>query len=117
MVHEFKLYSDNFDKLEKGQKIREYRLYDEKRRLINVGDTIKFIKLPELDKYLFADITNIEVFNNWFDCYTKYFDDFKDKYKTIQDVVDDTYNNYYTKEDTDKFGCCCLTLSKVRKNI
>ena len=116
MVHELKLYSDNFDKLEKGLKTREYRLYDEKRKLINIGDTIKFVRLPDLDRYLYVDVINIEVFNNWFDCYEKYFDDFKDRYKTIQDVVDDTYNNYYTKEDSDKYGCCCLTLSKVRKN-
>ncbi|NMA50236.1 MAG: hypothetical protein GX951_00070 [Mollicutes bacterium] len=88
-----------------------------KRRLIKIGDTIRFVKLPEADKYIYADVLNIEVFTNWYECYAKYFEeDFKDRYDTIQDVVDDTYNGgYYTKEDSDKYGCCCLTLSKVRK--
>ena len=117
MLHDLKLYSENFDRLKSGFKTREYRLYDEKRRLINVGDTIRFIKLPDMDEYLYADVLAIEVFKNWYDCYEKYFDeDFKERYDSIQDVVDDTYSGgYYTKEDSDKYGCCCLTLSKVRK--
>ena len=112
MVHDLKLYSENFDRLESGSKHREYRLYDEKRRLIKIGDTIRFIRLPDKNKYLFAEVTNVEVFKNWYDCYEKYFEeDFKERYSSVQDVVDDTYNGYYTKEDSDKYGCCCLTLS------
>ena len=42
MVHEMKLYEENFLDLKNGNKKREYRLYDEKRRLIKIGDTIKF---------------------------------------------------------------------------
>ena len=61
---------------------------------------------------------NIEVFKNWYDCYAKYFEeDFKDRYSSIQGVVDDTYNGgYYTEEESEKYGCCCLTLSRIRKN-
>ena len=119
MLHELKLYGENFDRMEQGNKTREYRLYDEKRRLIKVGDTLKFIKLPDKDKFLYADVTDIEVFSNWYDCYDKYFEeDFKDRYKTTQDVVDDTYNGgYYTKEDSDKYGCCCISISNIRKDI
>ncbi len=118
MIHDLKLYRENFDELESGSKIREYRLYDEKRKLINIGDTIRFVRLPNMDKYVYADVINIEIFNNWYDCYSKYFnDDFKDNYNNIDDVVNDTYNGYYTKEDSDKYGCCCLTLSNIRKCI
>ena len=117
MMHDLKLYSENFDRIKSGFKTREYRLYDEKRRLINVGDTIRFVKLPNMDEYIYADVLAIEIFRNWYDCYEKYFDeDFKDRYDSIQDVVDDTYSGgYYTKEDSDKYGCCCLKLSKIRK--
>ena len=117
MLHDLKLHGDNFDRMESGKKKREYRLYDEKRRLINIGDTIRFIRLPDADKYLYAEVINIEIFKNWYDCYAKYFEeDFKERYKTVQDVVDDTYNGgYYTKEDSDKYGCCCITLSRIRK--
>ena len=114
-VHDLKLYGENFDRMKAGNKKREYRLYDEKRRLINIGDTIRFIKLPENDKYVYADVVNIEIFKNWFDCYSKYFEkDFKDRYNSVEDVVIDTYNGYYTEEETNKYGCCCLTLEKIR---
>ena len=118
MLHDLKLYGENYDKIESGKKSREYRLYDEKRRLINVGDTIRFVRLPDMDKFLYADVVNIEVFKNWYDCYAKYFEeDFKDRYSSVQDVVDDTYNGgYYTEEESEKYGCCCLTLSRIRKN-
>lgn len=113
MIHEMKLYEENFQSLKNGNKKREYRLYDEKRKLIKIGDTIKFLKLPNLDESYITLVTNIEVFTNWYDCYKKYFnEDFKDTYPNIEAVVEDTYNGYYTEEETNKHGCCCITLTK-----
>lgn len=114
MVHEMKLYEENFLDLKNGNKKREYRLYDEKRRLIKIGDTIKFLKLPNLDEEYLTIVEKIEVFKNWYDCYKKYFDeDFKTRYQTIEDVVEDTYSGgYYTEEESNKYGCCCITLKR-----
>lgn len=119
MIHEMKLYEENFHSLKNGNKKREYRLYDEKRQLIKIGDTIKFLKLPNLDETIFADVKKIEIFNDWYSCYEKYFnEDFIDTYPTIESVVEDTYNSgYYSKEETDKYGCCCITLSKIRRKL
>lgn len=118
-MHEMKLYKESFDRLINGEKTREYRLYDEKRKLIKVGDTIKFIRLPDKDKVIYADVSKIEIFDNWYDCYNKHFEeDFSKRYKSVQEVVDDTYTGgYYTKEESDKYGCICITLSNVRENI
>ena len=58
MVHDLKLYEENFDKLKAGNKLREYRLYDEKRQLIKIGDIIRFIKLPNKDEFLYANVIN-----------------------------------------------------------
>ena len=44
-----KLYAENFDVLKSGDKIIEYRLNDEKRKLVKVGDTIRFVRLPDMD--------------------------------------------------------------------
>ena len=118
MVHDLKLYDENFERIKTGFKIREYRLYDEKRRKIKVGDTLRFIKLPEADQYLYVDVIGVEVFKNWYDCYQKYFDeDFKERYHTVSDVVDDTYNGYYSLEDSNKYGCCCLTFTNCRNQL
>ena len=115
MEYKMKLYKENFEELKLGNKKREYRLNDEKRKQIKVGDNIKFLKLPNLDEEIIVKVTKIENFGNWYDCYKKYFnEDFKDKYKNIDAVVQDTYNGgYYTKEETQKNGCVVFTIKKV----
>lgn len=111
-----KLYESNFNDLKSGNKKREYRLNDEKRKLIRVGDTIKFLKLPNLDEEFVVDVKNIETFDNWFDCYSKYYEeDFKDKYESIEAVVQDTYEGgYYTIEESEENGCVIFTIKKHR---
>ena len=118
MEHEMKLKTPYYYYILNGTKRIEIRLNDEKRQRIKIGDTIKFIKLPDKDEFLYADVSNIEVFKDWYTCYAKYFDeDFRDRYETIQDVVDDTYNGgYYSKENSLKYGCCCITLDNIKKN-
>lgn len=83
---------------------KEYRLYDDKRKLVRVGDTIKFLKLTNLDEEFIVDVKNIETFDNWFDCYSKYYEeDFKERYASIDAVVQDTYDGcYYSKEESGK---------------
>ena len=61
MEHIMKLFEEDFDRLKSGQKKREYRLYDDKRKLVRIGDTIKFLKLPNLDEELVVDVNNIEI--------------------------------------------------------
>ncbi|MCX4365457.1 MAG: hypothetical protein OSJ70_06770 [Bacilli bacterium] len=60
-----KLFPENFNEIKTGKKKRDYRLYDEKRKNLRVGDTIRFRKLPNLDEDFLVEITNIEVFPNW----------------------------------------------------
>lgn len=114
MEHIMKLYESNFEELKAGKKKREYRLNDEKRKQIRVGDTIKFLKLPKLDEEIVVDVKAVETFNNWYECYEKYFEeDFKDNYESVQAVVEDTYNGgYYTKEESEKYGVIVFTIEK-----
>lgn len=115
MIHDLKLYEQNFNRIKNGKKTREYRLNDEKRKKIKVGDIIRFVKLPEKKENLFVVVTNKEDFNDWFSCYSKYYDeDFSDRYDSVQEVVNDTYNGgYYTKEESNKYGCCCISFIKI----
>ena len=114
MEHIMKLYAENFDVLKSGEKIREYRLNDEKRKLVKVGDTIRFVRLPDMDEEYVVDVIGIETFDNWYDCYLKYYDeDFKDSYDSVEDVVQDTYDGgYYTKEESNKYGVVVFTIKK-----
>lgn len=111
-----KLYESSFEELKTGNKKREYRLNDEKRRLVRIGDTIRFLKLPNLDEEFVVDVKGIETFDNWYDCYSKYYDeDFKDRYESIDSVVQDTYDGgYYTKEELEQNGCVIFSIKKHR---
>ncbi|MBE6153084.1 MAG: hypothetical protein E7166_02490 [Firmicutes bacterium] len=117
MEHIMKLYESNFNELKNGSKKREYRLNDNKRSKIKIGDTIRFIKLPNLDEEIVVEVSKIEVFNNWYDCYAKYYEeDFKDSYESVDAVVQDTYDGgYYTKEESEKYGCVVFTIQKLKK--
>lgn len=116
MEHNMKLYSSSFEELKAGKKKREYRLNDEKRKMVKVGDTIRFAKLPDLGEEIVVDVTDIETFSNWYDCYAKYYDeDFKNQYDSVEAVVQDTYDGeYYTKEESEKNGCVVFSIKMHR---
>lgn len=47
MNHSMKLLEKPFNNIKNGTKTIEFRLYDEKRKQIQIGDTIEFSKLPK----------------------------------------------------------------------
>ena len=87
MEHIMKLFESDFNNLKSGKKKREYRLNDDKRKQVRIGDTIRFLKLPNLDEEFVVDVNSIEVFDNWYDCYSKYFDENTDE-KEILDTIE-----------------------------
>ena len=46
MLHEMKLNENPFERMKNGTKTIEFRLNDEKRKKIKIGDKITFSKLP-----------------------------------------------------------------------
>ena len=105
MEHIMKLYESSFNDLKSGKKKREYRLNDDKRKLVRIGDTIKFLKLPNLDEEFVVDVKNVETYD----------EDFKDRYDNIDAVVQDTYDGgYYSKEESEENGCIIFTIKKHR---
>ena len=56
MIYEMKLKENPFERIENGTKTVEFRLYDEKRRKIKIGDKIEFLKLPDLQEKIVAQV-------------------------------------------------------------
>ncbi len=52
MNYSMKLLKSPYERIKSGKKTIEIRLYDKKRQKLNVGDTIEFSKLPELQDKL-----------------------------------------------------------------
>ena len=48
MIHKMRLKESPFERIKNGTKTIEFRLYDEKRSKIKIGDQIEFSKLPDL---------------------------------------------------------------------
>lgn len=70
MEHEFMLNDEPFQSIKSGKKVYEMRLYDEKRRLINVGDTILF-KNRKDEEELKVNVTSINIFSSFEELYSK----------------------------------------------
>ena len=59
MLHKMKLQEDPFERIKSGTKTVEFRLYDEKRQTIQIGDEIEFSKLPELQEKLLVKVIDL----------------------------------------------------------
>ena len=69
MIHEMKLNESPFERIKNGTKTIEFRLYDEKRKKVKIGDKIEFSKLPDLQEKILVDVLDIyrdETFENLF---------------------------------------------------
>lgn len=62
MQHTMKLQPSPFERIVSGQKTVELRLYDEKRRQIRSGDTIRFIKTTPPYETVLTRVLSVEVF-------------------------------------------------------
>ena len=59
MLHKMKLNESPFERIKSGTKTIEFRLFDEKRQQIKVGDQIEFSKLPNLQEKLLVDVVEL----------------------------------------------------------
>ena len=69
MLYKMKLNEEPFERMKNGTKTIEFRLFDEKRQQIKIGDQIEFSKLPDLQEKLLVDVIELyreDTFENLF---------------------------------------------------
>ena len=59
MLHKMKLNESPFEMIKNGTRTIEFRLYDEKRQGVKIGDKIEFSKLPDLQEKLLVDVLEL----------------------------------------------------------
>ena len=99
MIHRMKLNESPFERIKNGTKTIEFRLYDEKRQQIKVGDKIEFLKLPDLQEKLLVDVIKLyreDSFENLFRKLYKDEDEIKRKTKSMY--------KYYSPEKEKEYG-------------
>jgi len=115
MIHEMRLNANAFEKIKHGTKTREYRLNDEKRQAVKIGDIIKFYKLPEMEETISVVVEGLLLYKNWYSCYEDFFEqDFAHRYNSIEEVVQNTYDNWWSKDKEEKYGCLIIKIKLIK---
>ena len=109
MLHKMKLKESPFERIKDGTKTVEFRLYDEKRSTIKIGDQIEFSKLPDLIEKILVDVLDLyrdETFENLF---RKLIDDEKEIRRKTEAM-----KQFYSKEEEEKYGVLGIKI-KLKK--
>lgn len=68
--HKMKLFAEPFERMKNGEKTIEVRLNDEKRQLLQVGDSITFYKLPEETEVVIVTVLELLPYKNFEELYS-----------------------------------------------
>lgn len=110
MTHEMKLNPVAFDLIKNNKKNIEVRLYDEKRRNIQIGDEIIFSELPEMENKLKTKVTALLIYKDFYSLYSNSApEDFGGESWSVEQLVENIYQ-YYSKEDEEKYGVLGIKL-------
>lgn len=112
MIHNMKLNPEPFELICSGEKTIELRLYDEKRKLLNIGDRIIFTDTEDNNRQLITTVKNLYKF-----------DSFSQLYSTlpllecgytsldINTAKPEDMEAYYSKELQNKYGVLGIEIS------
>lgn len=100
MQHTLRLDNKPFEAIKSTHKDIEMRLFDDKRKRINVGDEILFINRSN-NETLSCLVTNLYVFDNFKDLY-EYFDKSRLGYKDDEVAYPSDMEQYYPIEEIKK---------------
>lgn len=104
MIHEMKLQPEYFNFILNGTKRIEIRLFDEKRQQIKIGDTIKFLKEPDLDESFTARVVGLLRYNSFEEMFKDYdISILSDKSMTKEELIG-VLEQFYTKEKQEQYG-------------
>lgn len=105
MTHTMRLTPKPFDMIRRGEKTIELRLYDEKRRIVRIGDTIIFVNAKNNSDTLETLVTDLYIFDSFEELYSKlpltecgYTPD------DIDTASPKDMNVYYSEEEQLKYG-------------
>ena len=106
------IYNNYFNSIKEGKKTVEVRLNDEKRRKINVGDSIKFLKLPNKNETLHVQVTALRNYDTFEEMYKDIpFKTFDCEGWTMKEMLDSTYE-IYTPEQEKQWGTLAITIQQ-----
>lgn len=105
MEYTMRLTVGPFEKLRRGSKKVELRLYDEKRKKIKIGDTIIFVNVTDPKDTLMTRVECVYVFDSFSDLYKSL--PLEDLGYTAEEVLSASakdMDKFYTPEEQAQYG-------------
>lgn len=99
MLHKMKLLERPFSDIKSGVKTVEFRLNDEKRRKIKIGDKIEFSKLPDMSEKIVVRVVDLYPDVTFRDLFSKLFDNGEEIERKCKGMYE-----IYSKEQEDEYG-------------
>lgn len=112
MIHKMKLNESPFERIKNGTKTIEFRLYDEKRRKIKIGDKIEFSKLPDLQEVILVDVIDLYREESFEKLFKKLYTDEEE----IKSKTKSMYN-FYSPEKEKEYGVLGIKISLLKNNF
>lgn len=104
------LFKEHLNNIKSGNKVIEVRLNDEKRRKIEVGDTIRFIQVPDEAEEIRAEVKELTAFPTFKDMYENVSAiEMGARGDTIEKMVNNTYE-IYTPEQERTYGTLAIRI-------
>ena len=112
----FHLKDEIFDLVKYGSKNIEIRLYDEKRRKLNVGDTLIFYKNEDESKKVIATVEELTIFDNIEELVNNY--DLKNMYfeNSSKEELISIFNEIYSQDKQEEFKVLAIKFEKKEKS-
>ena len=112
MKHIMRLNNEPFESIKNGTKTIELRLYDEKRRLLNIGDTIEFINRINEDTIL-TKVIKLHIYKNFRELYN-HFNKTSLGYRENEEKNPDDMYKYYSEEEQNKYGVVGIEIKLIK---
>lgn len=107
-----RLHKEPFELIKNGSKTIELRLYDEKRQMINLGDTITFENRSDVDK-IQVKVIALYIYPSFEELY-KHFDKVSIGYKEDEEADPKDMELYYSSEEQSKYGVVGIEMELIK---
>lgn len=112
MTYNMKLQKSPFELIKNGSKTIELRLYDEKRRLIKIGDVIDFTNM-DTNEVIHVKVKALHIFKNFNDLYN-HFDKISIGYLEQEEADPTDMEKYYSKEEQIKYNVIGIEIELLK---
>ena len=112
MTHIMKLKEKAFNNIKNGSKRIELRLYDEKRKKLNLNDTIRFYKVDNENEFIDVKIQGLLRYNTFEELFNDvdfnicgFANNLEEKLENIHKI--------YSKEEEQKYGILAISVKLI----